>query len=121
MEDGSAHPIVKAIAGYARAELAALPTVDKFVNVPGRGAAGQLDGQAVTVGSQRLFAERHLPVPAAMADTCRRWSERGCTCVLVALADRVIGMIAHRQRETLSAGCRHSAAPTRSARRRAQR
>jgi Cu+-exporting ATPase len=50
VEQASEHPIAQAIAARARAELGALPQVDRFRNLPGRGVVGIVEGHEVAVG-----------------------------------------------------------------------
>jgi P-type Cu+ transporter len=50
LEDASEHPIARAVAGAARAELGALPPVEDFESRPGVGVAGRVDGHSVEVG-----------------------------------------------------------------------
>jgi Cu+-exporting ATPase len=50
LEDASEHPIARAVAGAARAELGALPVAEGFANTPGIGVTGRVDGRDVAVG-----------------------------------------------------------------------
>jgi Cu+-exporting ATPase len=50
LEDASEHPIARAIAGAAMSEVGALPPVESFTNLPGRGVAGRVEGHDVEVG-----------------------------------------------------------------------
>ena len=50
VESASEHPIARAVARAARAELGELPAVTDFRNVPGHGVVGAVDGHAVEVG-----------------------------------------------------------------------
>jgi P-type Cu+ transporter len=50
VESASEHPIGHAIAGAARAELAELPAVTGFRNVPGVGVRGHVDGRLIEIG-----------------------------------------------------------------------
>jgi Cu+-exporting ATPase len=50
VEDASEHPIARAIAAAARAEVGALPHVANFKNVPGRGVTGVVEGRLVEIG-----------------------------------------------------------------------
>ena len=50
VEDASEHPIGRAIAAAALAEVGELPPVSDFRNVPGEGVAGRVDGHEVAVG-----------------------------------------------------------------------
>ena len=49
VEDASEHPVARAVAEAARAELGALPAVSGFRNLPGQGVTGLVDGVEVTV------------------------------------------------------------------------
>jgi Cu+-exporting ATPase len=50
VEAASEHPIARAVAAAARAELGSLPEVREFRNLPGIGVEGVVDGQLVRVG-----------------------------------------------------------------------
>jgi Cu+-exporting ATPase len=50
VEAASEHPIGRAVAAAARAETGDLPPVRDFVNVPGTGVRGTVEGHAVEVG-----------------------------------------------------------------------
>ncbi len=50
VEAASEHPIARAVAAAARAELGALPPVEGFENRPGLGVVGRVEGHAVEVG-----------------------------------------------------------------------
>ncbi|MDQ3867897.1 MAG: cadmium-translocating P-type ATPase [Actinomycetota bacterium] len=50
VEEASEHPVGRAVAAAARAELGLLPPVERFVNRPGVGVAGLVDGHDVEVG-----------------------------------------------------------------------
>jgi Cu+-exporting ATPase len=50
VEEASEHPIGRAVASAARAELGSLPPVERFTSRPGVGVAGRVDGHDVEVG-----------------------------------------------------------------------
>jgi Cu+-exporting ATPase len=50
LEDASEHPIGRAVATAARAEVGALPQVESFLNRPGIGVCGRVEGHDVEVG-----------------------------------------------------------------------
>jgi len=52
VEAASEHPIGRAVAAAARAETGDLPPVRDFVNVPGTGVRGTVEGHAVEVGRE---------------------------------------------------------------------
>ena len=49
VEDASEHPVARAVADAARAELGVLPAATGFRNLPGEGVVGVVDGVEVTV------------------------------------------------------------------------
>ena len=57
LEDASEHPIARAIADAARAELGTLPTVEGFTNTEGLGVQGVVEGRAVVVGREAFLAD----------------------------------------------------------------
>jgi Cu+-exporting ATPase len=72
VEYASEHPIAKAIARAARAEVGELPSVSQFNAMTGMGARGVVDGVTVQVGQERMLKGELILVPGplrqAMAD-----------------------------------------------------
>jgi Cd2+/Zn2+-exporting ATPase len=99
VETLSEHPIGAAIVAHARERGVPLVTVDRFQALPGLGAEARLDGEALVVGSHRLFDERGLCSPA-VHQTLDRVSGGATTTVIVG-ATQPIGVIgvADRPRE----------------------
>ena len=60
VEHASEHPIARAIAAAAAAELGDLPPVSGFANTAGLGVTGRVDGHEVTVGRPAFLADRGL-------------------------------------------------------------
>jgi Cu+-exporting ATPase len=52
LEAASEHPVAQAVAAAARAEVSPLPEVEEFVNRPGIGVAGTVEGAAVEIGRE---------------------------------------------------------------------
>jgi Cu+-exporting ATPase len=85
LEDASEHPIARAIAVAARAELPdALPAVEHFANRAGLGAEGIVEGHGVLVGRPALMAEWSLRAPERLGAARRAAERQGRTAVLVA-------------------------------------
>ena len=63
LEDASEHPIARAIAMTAHAELGDLPAVECFVNREGLGVEGVVDGRALIAGRPSLLADRAMHLP----------------------------------------------------------
>jgi Cu+-exporting ATPase len=88
LEQGSTHPLAKAIAAAAQAEgVAALPIAD-FASTPGRGVAGRIGGDTA---ASALGSPEHVSLPE---QTLAELSRAGNTVVAVARAGRAIGAIA---------------------------
>jgi len=50
VQDASEHPVARAVAAAARAELGSLPAVERFSSRPGVGVTGRVEGREVEVG-----------------------------------------------------------------------
>lgn len=83
VEEASEHPIAQAIAKGATQRVGALPTVEQFHNIEGRGVEGIVDGARVLVGRRSLFAERDIDVSADLTAAMDAAEDAGRTAVLV--------------------------------------
>ncbi|MEV0239811.1 heavy metal translocating P-type ATPase [Streptomyces sp. NPDC050674] len=84
LEHSSEHPIARAVADGALEKLGALPTPEDFVNVPGLGVQGVVEGHAVLVGRERLLADWAMALPEGLAGARTAAEEAGRTAVAVA-------------------------------------
>ncbi|KUH73797.1 carbonate dehydratase [Mycolicibacterium novocastrense] len=80
VEDGSEHPIARAIVRGARDKLGELPSVEDFTNLRGLGVRGRIGGRDVTVGRQRLLSSHQLP--ESLKATVRQAQSQGRTAVV---------------------------------------
>jgi Cu+-exporting ATPase len=71
VEDASEHPVARAVADAARAELGALPVVSDFRNLPGQGVVGVVDGVEVTVDRAGVHWGGELRARLAVEDTVK--------------------------------------------------
>jgi Cu+-exporting ATPase len=95
VEAASEHPIAKAVAAAARAELGSLPEVREFRNLPGIGVEGVVDGRLVRVGrggglvtvswddEARATLTISDTVKAASAEAVRELKRLGLTPILL--------------------------------------
>ena len=91
VEDASEHPVARAVAEAARAELGALPPVTEFRAVPGSGAVGVVDGRRVEIhrgmvswdGAERARLVVEDTVKPSSAEAVRELEELGLTPVLL--------------------------------------
>ncbi|MDI6941936.1 heavy metal translocating P-type ATPase [Microbacterium barkeri] len=93
LESASEHPIAQAIARAATAELGALPAVEGFQNLEGRGVQGVVDGAAVVVGRASLLSDWALHLSADVVEAQRREEADGRTVVAVGWDGRARGLL----------------------------
>ncbi|MGX9348388.1 heavy metal translocating P-type ATPase [Microbacterium sp. KNMS] len=93
LESASEHPIAQAIARAATAELGALPAVEGFQNLEGRGVQGVVDGAAVVVGRASYLSDWALHLSADVAEAQRREEADGRTVVAVGWDGRARGLL----------------------------
>ncbi|MFF9166439.1 MULTISPECIES: heavy metal translocating P-type ATPase [unclassified Streptomyces] len=88
LEHASEHPLARAIAAGAEERAGALPGVEDFANVPGRGVRGRVDGREVAVG--RLFDT----LPPELARVREEAERGGRTAVVVGWDGAARGVLA---------------------------
>ncbi|MFY4723332.1 heavy metal translocating P-type ATPase [Streptomyces sp. LaBMicrA B280] len=88
LEHASEHPVARAIAAGAEERAGALPAVEHFENVPGRGVRGRVEGHEVAVG--RLYDD----VPEDLARAAAEAEREGRTAVLAGWDGRARGVLA---------------------------
>ncbi|MFJ4335594.1 MULTISPECIES: heavy metal translocating P-type ATPase [unclassified Streptomyces] len=87
-EHASEHPVARAVAAGAEERLGALPGVEDFANVPGRGVRARVAGREVTVG--RL----NDVLPPEVARAADEAEQRGRTAVVVGWDGEARGVVA---------------------------
>ncbi|WP_369183034.1 heavy metal translocating P-type ATPase [Streptomyces sp. Y1] len=83
LEHASEHPIGAAIAAAAADRTGALPPVDRFRNLPGRGVQGVVEGREVVAGREALLADRAQHLPPALARAAAAAEAAGRTAITV--------------------------------------
>ncbi|MFF5719764.1 heavy metal translocating P-type ATPase [Streptomyces buecherae] len=84
LEHASEHPIARAVAAGATERVGSLPTPEDFVNVPGLGVQGVVDGHAVLVGREKLLTEWAMELPTELAEAKAAAEAAGRTAIVVA-------------------------------------
>ena len=92
-EAASEHPLAKAVLAAALERGIAPPPLEEFEAVPGRGVRATLAGDDILVGNARFFEENSVPLDVVMARV-RVLEEMGRTTILVARANRLLGLLA---------------------------
>jgi Cu+-exporting ATPase len=92
VEQGSEHPLAKAIIDGAAEKGVLLSPVSDFKSQPGKGISGSVDGREVELGNAALFRDQaFLNQLAAGAELLRR---EGCTVMFVVVDGKPAGLIA---------------------------
>ncbi|MER5480187.1 heavy metal translocating P-type ATPase [Streptomyces sp. NPDC002734] len=93
VEHASEHPVARAVAAGAQERVGPLPAVEDFVNLPGRGVRGRVEGREVTVG--RLTADGAAPeLPEALERAKEAAEDAGRTAVVVSWDGAPRGVLA---------------------------
>jgi Zn2+/Cd2+-exporting ATPase len=94
VEQGSNHPIARAILAAARnRELTIPPIFGGSTVIPGKAVQARLGAGFVAVGSPR-YATEAQPIPREVSDRILEFESQGKTVVVVLAKDRVVGLIA---------------------------
>ncbi|WP_079135888.1 heavy metal translocating P-type ATPase [Streptomyces sp. MJM8645] len=83
LEHASEHPIAAAIATAAAERTGALPPVEDFRNLPGRGVQGVVEGRTVVAGREALLADRAQHLPPVLARAKAAAEAAGRTAIAV--------------------------------------
>ncbi|MBX7470457.1 heavy metal translocating P-type ATPase [Streptomyces sp. MAG02] len=84
LEHSSEHPIARAVAEGATAEVGTLPAPEDFANLAGLGVQGVVEGHAVLVGREKLLAEWAMALTPALTKAKERAEAAGRTAIAVA-------------------------------------
>ena len=96
LEARSEHPIARAIVRAAEARELALPSASNFRAIVGQGVEGAVEGVTLWVGNERMFSERGVPMPDALAQRIQNMEKQGQTVVTAYRPDKQawLGLIA---------------------------
>jgi Cu+-exporting ATPase len=94
LEDGSEHPVGRAVAEGARERGLRRSPAETFTSLPGRGVSGRVGGRELLVGSAGLLAERGWTVPAGVAAAVDAARAAGHIAVVAGWDGRATGLLA---------------------------
>ena len=94
VEDGSEHPVGRAVVDGARATPLTIPTATGFASVAGHGVRAEVDGTIVYVGRRKLTAEAGLVLPDELEQVAVRLEGEGRTAVFAGWDGSVRGVLA---------------------------
>jgi Cd2+/Zn2+-exporting ATPase len=93
-ESRSEHPMAKAIVKSAEERGLELSAATEFQAIPGQGVEANVEGQAVWIGSQRLFSERRISIPDELRQKIHTLEQAGQTVMLVYSNGKWLGLLA---------------------------
>ena len=93
VEDGSEHPVGRAVVDGARAEGMTIPPATGFASVAGHGVRAEVDGVVVHVGRRKLAAEAGLSLPDELEQAAVTLEGEGKTAVFAGWDGAVRGVI----------------------------
>nr|WP_313402627.1 heavy metal translocating P-type ATPase [Pseudomonas sp.] len=96
LQQGSEHPLAKAVLQRCADQHIALPTLSGSRALAGRGIAGSVEGRILQLGSSRLLEENQLQA-GELAESARIWEAEGRTLswlIETGDAPRLLGLLA---------------------------
>lgn len=93
LEQGSHHPIGRALQDAAKAYHLTLPAVAGFESLTGRGVRGAVNGQQAVLGSIALMSDMKIDIGFFAAKAAALQAE-GATIIFLSLDERAAGLIA---------------------------
>jgi Cu+-exporting ATPase len=93
LEQSSEHPLAEAVRTYSSGHPVTPAVITDFVSITGEGVRGQLGGETVALGNQKLMADAGIDFSAGTAEADRLRGE-GATVMFVARGATLLGLIA---------------------------
>jgi len=93
LEQSSEHPLAQAVRIYSSGHPVTPAVITDFVSITGEGVRGQLGGETVALGNQKLMADAGIDFSAATAEA-DGLRGRGATVMFVARGATLLGLIA---------------------------
>lgn len=94
VEQGSEHPLGRAMVTAAEERGLSLLPVTAFEATPGRGVRGTVNGERVLVGTRRFVADEGLTLPAEVEAQARALESEGKTVTFAGWDGRAQGLVA---------------------------
>jgi len=85
VDQGSEHPLARAIVAEARARGLALLPVEDFDSMTGRGARGRVGERTLLIGNRALMEENNVMLPAGVLQRADALRADGASVILLAL------------------------------------
>ena len=98
LEHGSSHPLAGAVMEYTTEKQIAIPEMQNFVTLFGKGVQAEKNGSAFYAGNDKLMEEAGIDI-ASVAGELGRLADEGKTPLLFAKDKELLGIIAVADRE----------------------
>jgi Cu+-exporting ATPase len=92
LERGSEHPLAAAVVRAAEERRLAIPRVEGFRSIPGKGVTGTVEGRNVGLGNQKLMHELGIDL-GGLATESDRLRASGQTVMFMAVEGRPAGLV----------------------------
>ncbi len=93
LEQGSEHPLGKAILRAAAHRGLALPAISRFEGLSGRGVKAEVAGESLLLGNRRLFDEMQVDI-SGVESHLQKLQQEAKTVMLLGTKDKLLGLIA---------------------------
>ena len=92
LEKMSEHPLAQAIVSHALEKKSAMPAVDHFESITGKGVRGQINGRKAALGNLRMMQDENIDTSLSEADA-QRLRESGQTVMFVSIGSQLAGLV----------------------------
>jgi Cu+-exporting ATPase len=93
-ESGSEHPLAQAIINRAKQDNIPISNPDSFEAMSGYGLKAAYSNQKIMIGNRKMMENNDIPVTESVDENLSELENEGKTAVLVAIDDRLSGIIA---------------------------
>ena len=95
-ESRSEHPLAASILQEAEKRGLEYPAASAFQSITGQGVEATVEGKRIWLGNERMYAERRVPLPAALREQVKALENEGKTAVIAYTQDerRFLGLLA---------------------------
>lgn len=90
LEEKSAHPLAASIAARCLDTNTAIPKVTDFDYLPGLGIEGNVEGNALWIGSSALARRHNAVLPVEMEQATTQWADEGAGVVIAGAGTKIL-------------------------------
>lgn len=94
LEQGSAHPLARAIVSYAHQTNISPVSCTEYETIPGKGVQANANGHRILGGNEAFLQEQHIDILADLHQKAEELQEEGMTVMFFANENKGLGIIA---------------------------